>query len=228
MTIYHEQSSYCVYLTIYRGNKMPPFYIGSTSVAKVSEGYHGSVDSDEYRDIWKSELAANPHLFSTVIVSYTATRESAYGKEGVFHDKLNVVRSPLYINRSSASFRFDNTGKKMLDTQKKKISDSSKGHKKSEETRKRMRKPKTAEHNKKNSEARAKVATVTCPHCGKVGDPGVMSRWHFDNCKQNPLAPTRPPKTMVCCVCCRTETDTANHARHHGNRCKNQIQEKGA
>lgn len=24
----------------------------------------------------------------------------------------------------------------------------------------------------------------TCPHCGKVGAGGVMSRWHFDNCRQ--------------------------------------------
>jgi hypothetical protein len=24
---------------------------------------------------------------------------------------------------------------------------------------------------------------VECPHCGKVGKAGVMSRWHFDKCK---------------------------------------------
>ena len=26
-------------------------------------------------------------------------------------------------------------------------------------------------------------AKVTCPHCGKIGDKGPMSRWHFDKCK---------------------------------------------
>jgi hypothetical protein len=24
---------------------------------------------------------------------------------------------------------------------------------------------------------------VQCPHCGKVGDQSLMTRWHFDNCK---------------------------------------------
>ena len=24
---------------------------------------------------------------------------------------------------------------------------------------------------------------VTCPYCGKEGGEGLMSRWHFNNCK---------------------------------------------
>ena len=31
---------YCVYLTIYTGNKLPPFYIGSTSLKKINKGYN--------------------------------------------------------------------------------------------------------------------------------------------------------------------------------------------
>lgn len=27
------------------------------------------------------------------------------------------------------------------------------------------------------------VKSVTCPHCQKTGNPGAMSRFHFDNCK---------------------------------------------
>ena len=27
---------------------------------------------------------------------------------------------------------------------------------------------------------------TTCPHCGKQGGDGAMSRWHFDNCKKKP------------------------------------------
>jgi hypothetical protein len=30
---------------------------------------------------------------------------------------------------------------------------------------------------------RGKKETFTCPHCGKVGSGGSMTRWHFDNCK---------------------------------------------
>ncbi len=29
---------YCVYLTTYSGDKLPPYYIGSTSIAKISNG----------------------------------------------------------------------------------------------------------------------------------------------------------------------------------------------
>ncbi len=28
-----------------------------------------------------------------------------------------------------------------------------------------------------------KKETFTCPHCGKTGGGGSMTRWHFDNCK---------------------------------------------
>ena len=228
MNIYTEDKPYCVYLTIYRGNKLPPFYIGSTSVQKIHEGYRGTVDSDEYRNTWKRELKDNPDLFKTVIVSFAITRELAYAREGKLHDQLNVVRSPLYTNRCSASFRFDNTGKRMSNEQKRKISATSTGHKKSEETKKRMRKPKSEEHNKKNSESRSKVDTILCPYCGTIGDPGVMSRWHFDNCLLNPVANPRPAKKTGVCPHCNKEVDTANLKRHHGDNCKQKTKEKGA
>lgn len=43
----------------------------------------------------------------------------------------------------------------------------------SEETREKLRQ---ANQGKKE--------TFTCPHCGKVGGGGSMTRWHFDNCKE--------------------------------------------
>jgi hypothetical protein len=43
----------------------------------------------------------------------------------------------------------------------------------SEETREKLR-----QANRGNKE------TFTCPHCGKVGSGGSMTRWHFDNCKE--------------------------------------------
>ena len=47
---------YCTYLTIYSGNKLPTFYIGSTSVEKIEQGYRGSVSSKRYQSIWEKEL----------------------------------------------------------------------------------------------------------------------------------------------------------------------------
>ena len=47
--------------------------------------------------------------------------------------------------------------------------------------------PKTAEQNKKNSDAHIGIAKsrIKCPHCNKIGAPANMSRWHFTNCKLN-------------------------------------------
>ena len=60
---------YCTYLTIYKGNKLPPFYIGSTSVDKINTGYHGTVSSKKYKDIYKQELITNPQIFKTKILT---------------------------------------------------------------------------------------------------------------------------------------------------------------
>jgi group I intron endonuclease len=39
------------------------------------------------------------------------------------------------------------------------------------------------EKKKKIAIARQNTKKVTCNYCNKVGDPGIMSRWHFNNCK---------------------------------------------
>lgn len=94
---------YCVYLTTYRGNKLPPFYIGSTSTNRIINEYHGSVRSKEFRKIWESEIKNNPHLFKTKIISTHMTRKEAIEKEFRLHKQLNVVKSSMYINKSLAT-----------------------------------------------------------------------------------------------------------------------------
>lgn len=100
-TIY--QGAYCVYFTFYSGNKLPPFYIGSSYVDKViDKNYHGSVSSKKYKDIWKSELKENPHLFKTRILSIYDSRQDATNAENRLQKKLSVVKSTMYINQSFA------------------------------------------------------------------------------------------------------------------------------
>ena len=60
---------YCTYLTVYTGNKLPLFYIGSSTVDKVNKGYHGSVKSKKYKQTWEEELTNNPSRFKTIILS---------------------------------------------------------------------------------------------------------------------------------------------------------------
>lgn len=45
---------YCTYLTVYKGNKLPPFYIGYTSVDNIlNKSYRGSPESKKYKSVWK-------------------------------------------------------------------------------------------------------------------------------------------------------------------------------
>lgn len=63
------------------------------------------------------------------------------------------------------------TGKKrtpLTNEIKSKISISSKGHKKSEETKQKMRKPKNK---------------ICCPHCNFYSAPNIIHRFHLNNCK---------------------------------------------
>lgn len=94
---------YCTYLTTYSGNKLPPFYVGSTSVTRIKEGYRGSVHSKKYKQIWNNELRENPHFFKTKIISLHNTRKEAIIKEEKFHRLLNVVKSSMYINMAIAA-----------------------------------------------------------------------------------------------------------------------------
>jgi len=96
-------SIYCTYLTTYKGNKLPMFYIGSTKTDNITKNnYKGSVSSKKYSLLWGKELKENPHLFVTKIISYHKTDEEAREMELLFHRALNVVKSPLYVNMSEA------------------------------------------------------------------------------------------------------------------------------
>ena len=95
---------YRVYLTSYFGNKLPPFYIGSTTEDRLASGYHGSVRSKKYRTIWEAEQVNNPHLFRTrPIGKKYRSRKRALAAERRLQLALNVVRSPMYANQSVAA-----------------------------------------------------------------------------------------------------------------------------
>lgn len=101
MNIYSTKK-YCVYLTSYFGNKLPPFYIGSSSISRVTSGYKGTILSKKYKTIFKQEMKENPHLFKTQIVSTYYSRKMALYREKCLQKKLNVVRSSMYYNESVA------------------------------------------------------------------------------------------------------------------------------
>lgn len=106
MSIYPQTRPYCTYVTIYSGNKLPPFYIGSTSTERIENGYRGSVSSKKYKNIWNSELKINPQLFKTVVLTLHDDRKLATERELRFQKQLNVINHPMYINESYADKNF--------------------------------------------------------------------------------------------------------------------------
>jgi hypothetical protein len=109
--IIYTDKSYVVYHITYSGNKLPSKfnsnispsnYIGSTSIEQINKGYMGSIRSKKYKDIWKSELKNNPHLFKLEIISYHDTRPDATYKELQIQKLFNIVKNPLFVNMSYA------------------------------------------------------------------------------------------------------------------------------
>ena len=103
----------------------------------------------------------------------------------------------VHPNRGKPS---PNKGKIASEETRKKQSEAKLGKKRkpfTEETRDKIRQAKLGSNNpsygktpseetkeKLRQANQGKKETFTCPHCGKVGGGGSMTRWHFDNCKE--------------------------------------------
>jgi hypothetical protein len=202
-------SIYCTYLTIYRGSKLPMFYIGSTSIQRIENGYHGSVSSRKYKKLWDRELKQNPHLFETKIITTHFSDIEARKKELQFQRQLKVVKSSLYINESEARihgfFGRNVAGKNNPMYGKTKEQNPNFGSKRSKETKALMStsnsRPMSEQQKKKLSiintgktyskeyktnmsliKTGVKQPKIQCPHCGKAGGQSGMKRYHFDKC----------------------------------------------
>lgn len=95
--------SHIVYLTYYKGDKLPKWYIGSSSEEKIKNGYNGSIKSKKFKDIYKSEQTNNKHLFKTRILSCHCTRKEALTEELRLQQLHKVVKNELYMNESYAT-----------------------------------------------------------------------------------------------------------------------------
>lgn len=118
---------YCTYLTIYKGNKFPMFYIGSSTVEKVQNGYHGSISSI-YKEVYNKEIKRNPHLFKTLILKIFNHKKESLRHEIKLQTALQVLKKPtIYLNRNIANIHFIKTRTKHSEETKRKISESNKG-----------------------------------------------------------------------------------------------------
>lgn len=133
---------YVTYLTIYSGNKLPPFYIGYTSKDKIAKGYRGSVQSKRYKKIWDKELRSNPALFKTIIIKEFNNKKDALLHEEKIHVMFNVDINPLYVNMRKSGHQFTNVGGY-------KLTDKQRENRKWSEERKKNQSKITSENNKK-------------------------------------------------------------------------------
>lgn len=115
-------SIYCIYLTVYLGDKLPPFYIGSTSIEKINKGYHGSVTSAKYKDIWKEEIKTSRHLFKTFIIPTAPIfdQRAKLDLEARWQRAFDVVRSELFVNKCLATHNLFCTDPESIEKGKKK------------------------------------------------------------------------------------------------------------
>ena len=159
---------YVTYLVTYLGDKLPKFYIGSTSEERALSGkYFGSISSKRYKDIFSKEKSENPYLFSIEILSYHENREDALSEELKIQLELNVVKSNEYMNESFARvngfFGRDTSGENhpqygnpLSEETRNKISNTLTGRIEPKETRKKKSLSKLGEKNsfygKKHSE----------------------------------------------------------------------------
>lgn len=130
---------------MYCGDKLPPKYIGSSTIKKLENGYRGSVSSKKYKTIFNSELNTNPSLFNYEILYSFETRKEALIMERELHLEFDVVKSNEFFNMSIAQpngyFGMDVSGENnpgygryKSDGEKKKISEALKGHKRTLES----------------------------------------------------------------------------------------------
>jgi hypothetical protein len=124
---------FVVYITFYRGNKMPPFYIGYSTEGRVKRGYNGSVNSQKYKAIWRQERRDNPHLFKTVILQRFEIEQDAKDRERLIHLFFHVSNNSMFINQAIANNGFQRSTKSQF----------KKGHPVPEELRQKLRDLKT-------------------------------------------------------------------------------------
>ena len=220
---------YCVYLTIYRGNKMPPFYIGRSRIKNIDRG---TVSSKLYKDIWLQELADNPQLFETKILTKHSTQKEAAEKEEYFHKKLRVHKNPLYINQATAAgtFHADIRGHKNPWYNKNRSGESNPMHGKthSVESRKKMSESQKGKHSGKKTEAHKNAIRNALKGRSLIELHGEEMAEIIRNKLKKPKSQEQKLKQSFImknkpkleCQHCGTLTSLTNHKRWHGDNCK--------
>ncbi|PPD55272.1 MAG: hypothetical protein CTY12_01305 [Methylotenera sp.] len=104
----------------------------------------------------------------------------AHGERQPMSDDTKVkISNTRLLRLKSGEILPPNSGRIFSDEHKQKLSEIRKG-------KPSHRKNQKISHDSKikMKESHLQTPKITCPHCGKVGDPANLTRWHFSNCKK--------------------------------------------
>jgi hypothetical protein len=138
-----------------------PYYIGKGQGRSAYEVHTVSVPKDRSKIVF---LETNLTNIGALAIERRMIRW--YGRKDL---GTGILRNRTDGGEGTAGIISHRKNGTIPQSVKNKISNSTVGKKKSEETKNNMRKPKAKDQ---------------CPHCNKIGGVGGLNRWHFDNCKE--------------------------------------------
>jgi len=156
---------------------------------KMAFAFHVMVHGDPYKTRY-SKISSK--RYNELLVDCRELNKGSdhpmYGKKKSEESKINqrlAVKGKKWtqerrekLSKSLVEY-YKNNKRIVSDETKRRISEANRGRSK----------PFTEEHIAALHVHSLNKLQVTCPHCGKHGQYSNMKRWHFDNCKFNPIAP---------------------------------------
>lgn len=150
----------------------------------------------------------NPQDYKYKVIKIFSSRVEAVEHEIFLHAKFNVkLHDSFYNDANQTSTGFDTTGKRYTRTPEQIINyrncqlgktyskevnmkkgrlgelNGMYGKNHTEETKEKMRKPKSEETKEKMKISQLLTPIVKCDFCDTIGRISIMKRWHFNNCK---------------------------------------------
>ena len=153
---------------------------------------------------WRNHIAAHGYDVTTEILKECATEEELR-HWGVYYSSLwNIVESHDWANlmeeNGAGGIPGVSTREKLSEAKLgKKPNNYGKRYSSGKSEAKRLSKlgpnnpqwgvprPEALKERLRQAQLGVTKKKRTCPHCGKVGAGGTMSRWHYDNCRSKKL-----------------------------------------
>jgi len=193
-----------------RSSNGTPYHIGKGCGWRMFSKQHSVTvpkDRSKIQIIAKNLSESEAHQLEAKLISIFGRKDLG---TGILHNRSNGGEGSSGAYRSAetrAKISASNTGKKLpnrSEIHRKRLSDSQKGIKRlplSKEHRDKIGQAhkgktitkETTDKWRKSMELRKQsgvidirnIKKVTCPHCNKTGGGGNMTRYHFNNCKNN-------------------------------------------